>query len=371
MKVFLSSLISGMEGYRAAARHAAETLRHTVIAAEDFGASAMTPQQVCLQGVREADLVVLMLGDRYGAPQQSGLSATHEEYREARGTKPVLSFVLESASRESRQEQLIKEVSTWEGGGYRAPFDSPETLASAVTRALHEWELAQQAGPVDEDELVSRVAALMPERPRNMGGGPQLNIVVAGAPAQRILRPRDLDDPQLYRDIAREAVFGDHSVFDPHEGVHSPVVQGSALLVSQDNALVGLDEQGSVWITRSARGDDRRDGGLGVPSLIEEDVRDRVAHAISYAGWLLDRVDPTHRLSRVALASRIHGVGYMPWRTRAEAAASPNAASMGSGSEAAESPPVVLPRAALLFDTSDQADDIVVRLRRQILGQPH
>jgi len=39
---------------------------------------------------------------------------------------------------------------------------------------------------------------------------------------------------------------------------------------------------------------------------------------------------------------------------------------MGSGMEAADSPPVVLARAALLFDTARLADDITVRLRRQV-----
>jgi hypothetical protein len=76
----------------------------------------------------------------------------------------------------------------------------------------------------------------------------------------------------------------------------------------------------------------------GISSLVEEEVRDRVADGIRYAGWLLDRVDPTHRLRRVALACRLDGIGYLPWRTRAEVAASPNAASMSlSGLESAAS----------------------------------
>ena len=57
-----------MEEYRATARQAAETLGHTVVAAEDFRVSPNSPQQVCLAGVREADVVVLLLGTRYEAP---------------------------------------------------------------------------------------------------------------------------------------------------------------------------------------------------------------------------------------------------------------------------------------------------------------
>lgn len=62
VKVFISSVIAGFEEHRTAAREAAENLGHTVIVAEDFGASPSSPQQVCLAGVRDADIIVLLLG---------------------------------------------------------------------------------------------------------------------------------------------------------------------------------------------------------------------------------------------------------------------------------------------------------------------
>lgn len=93
MKVFVSSLIRGFEEFRGAAADAVTTLGHTPVRAEEFGASPASAQQACLAGVRDADLIVLILGDRYGYPQASGLSATHEEYREARDNSPVLVFI--------------------------------------------------------------------------------------------------------------------------------------------------------------------------------------------------------------------------------------------------------------------------------------
>jgi hypothetical protein len=93
MRVFISSVISGYAALRDAAAAAIESLGYEVIRAEDFGASPDTPQQACLGGVRDADLVVLLIGARYGAVQASGRSATEEEYREAGESKPVLAFV--------------------------------------------------------------------------------------------------------------------------------------------------------------------------------------------------------------------------------------------------------------------------------------
>jgi hypothetical protein len=365
VKVFISSVIVGMEEYRAAAREAAESLGITVIAAEDFGASPSSPQQVCLAGVREADVVVLLLGARYGTPQRSGLSPTHEEYREARGRKPVLVFVQTGITREPDEEKLVEEVSGWEGGPYREPFDSPAFLRTAVTRALHRWALSQQAGPVNEEELAARAMALLPQRPAYTAGSPLLHVVVAGGPAQQVLRPTELDDPALHAAMQQEALFGELPVFDRGQGVQESV-SGVSLAVRQPNAEITVDERGSIRVSRPGR-DAGGWRGVGITSLIEEDVRDRVAAAIRYAGWLLDRIDPTHRLSRLALACRLDGVGYLPWRTRAEAAASPNAASMRSpGQEAADSSPVILPRTALLMDGAGQAEDVTVRLRRTI-----
>jgi hypothetical protein len=363
VNVFISSVIGGLEEHRAAAREAAESLGHTVIAAEDFGASPSSPQQVCLGGVRAADVVILLLGARYGTPQISGLSPTHEEYRVARGTKPV--FVQAGVIPEPDQEKFIDEVSGWEDAGYRQSFDTPASLRRAVTRALHEWELSQQAGAVNEEELVARAAALLPRRVTYTAGTP-CHIALAGAPAQQVLRPGDLDGPVLHSNMEQEALYGKRPVFDRGQGVKANV-SGITLVIRQTDAEISLDEQGSIRISRPGRDTGGRGHTtMGISSLIEEDVRDRVADAIQYGGWLLDRVDPTHRLSRVAVACRLDGVGYLPWRTREEAAASPNRANMSlSGLESADSPPEVLPRAALLFDGAKHAEDITVRLRRQ------
>lgn len=364
MKVFISSVIAGMEEYRAAAREAAENLGYTVIAAEDFGASPSSPQQVCLAGVRDADVVMLLLGARYGTPQKSGLSPTHEEYLEARGHKPVLVFVQTGVTREPDEDKLVEEVSGWEGGQYREPFDSPASLRAVVTGGLHRWALSQQAGPVDEQELTARAEALLPRSPAYTAGSPLLHVTVAGAPVQQVLRPADLDDPALQTAMQQEALFGEPPVFDRTQGTQT-AVSGTALTISQPSAEIIVDEQGGVRVSRPARDADGWRGN-DIPSLVEEDVRERVAGAIRYTGWLLDRVDPARRLSRVALACQLGGVGYMPWRTRAEVAASPNRASIGfPGRESADSPPAVLPRAALLMDSARQAEDITVRLRRQ------
>ena len=172
MKVFVSSLISGFEPFRLVAKAAIQMLRHEPIMAEDFGARADSPQVACLQGVRDSELVVLVLGGRYGAVQPgSGLSATHEEFREARERKPVLAFVQEDVQRDAEQETFIDEVQGWQTGYFRSGFKTAEELRDAVTRALHDYQLANAAGPLDPAQLAAAAEAAAAAAPPQPGTG--------------------------------------------------------------------------------------------------------------------------------------------------------------------------------------------------------
>jgi len=112
--------------------------------------------------VRQADIVALILGPNYGAIQPSGLSATHEEYREAKGKKTVLAFVQEGVSPEPSQAEFIKEVQGWEAGLFRGGFRTDSDLKIALTRAIHDFELAVAVGPVDQHDLTNRAKSLLP-----------------------------------------------------------------------------------------------------------------------------------------------------------------------------------------------------------------
>ena len=156
----------GMELVRVAAREAVTTLRHEPVMAEDFGAQPDSPQIACLKGLRQADLVALILGEHYGAVQPSGLSATHEEYREAKGKKPVIAFVQDSISPDPQQAAFIKEVQGWEGGLFRGSFTTPSDLKIGLTRALYDYALTTAVGPVDQEDLIKRAELFLPQERR-------------------------------------------------------------------------------------------------------------------------------------------------------------------------------------------------------------
>jgi hypothetical protein len=363
MRVFISSLITGMETIRAAAREAVTTLRHEPIMAEEFGPQPHSSQVACLSGLRQSDLVVLILGEHYGTVQPSGLSATHEEYREAKGRKPVVAFVQEQVSLDPQERDFAREVQGWEEGLFRGGFSEAADLKIALTRALHDYELATAVGPVDQNELIQRAVAQLPtENSRYSSGRPTINVSVAGGPRQSMLRPIEIENPALADALHQEALFGPNRLFDSSLGVHREI-EAEALILEQERgqSRISLNEQGSVLLTLPVS-----ETGRMLPELIYEFVQAQLSGALAYASWVLDRIDPTQRLTHVAVAANILNAEHMGWRTQRESEANPNQMSISMMSNAARAPVhVTRARAALRLDTAHMVEDLIVPLRRQ------
>jgi len=367
MKIFISSLISGMELLRAAVRDAITQLGHEAVMAEDFGALPTTPQVACLTGLRQSALAILVLGANYGAKQASGLSATHEEYRDAQGQRPVIAFVQQGASPDADETAFVREVQAWESGLFRGGFSSPEELRAHTTRAIHEWELSNAAGPVDGPEMLARALSALPlsERQHRQRGA-TLAISIASGPQQSILRPSEMERADLAEGLMQASLFGPTKIFSPSVSTRH-AIENHALCIRQDEdrGAIRLDGEGSVLITSSLEAPH-----FG-PVIIQEDITQRLAAALRYADWLLDHVDPTQRLTHFAIAAAIAGTESVVWRTRAEQNASPNSYSMGW--RQSEPAPVHLsppqrPRSAIKLSANQIVEDLVTLLRREWSG---
>ena len=368
MKVFISSLIAGFESYRDAARRAVSTLRNEPIMAEDFGAQPNSSQIACLQGVRSADVVVLVLGSDYGfVPTGSTISATHQEYREARETRPILAFIQQGIDAQPEQKAFIDEVQAWEGGLFRSSFNNAIDLQDGITRALHDFVLANAVGPVDQDLLASQAAAMiLPER-RGQSSSTIMEIAIIGGPSQRILRPLQMEDPSLGEYLEQSAFYGENRLFDRTKG-SALNLDGSDLVVNQDRgSSIRLTEQGSMFfqLTLEDTSDRERTSGFGGMMIIEEVVLLRLAAALGYAAATIERIDPTQRLTHLGIAAHISGAEYRAWKTRAQQVASGGSGNIGMGQEERRPVTISIRRAALRLDRTPLIEDILVPLRRQ------
>lgn len=150
IKVFLSSVSRGLEVVRQQLLNDLRIARFAVVNMESFGARAERPLDVCLSELRTADVVVVVIGPRYGSLTEGDeVSYTHEEFREAqRRGLPVLAFVL-GTSRACDEVERNKLRGFAEEAGQAITYQatSKNQLSAKVLAALSAARELGKCGP--------------------------------------------------------------------------------------------------------------------------------------------------------------------------------------------------------------------------------
>jgi hypothetical protein len=142
MRIFISSTRAGLEEERDALPGLITALGHDPVVFEQFTAQAVPSREACLAAVQSAHAYLLLLGPRYGYQwEETGLSATHEEYRaaRARGIRRV-AFRKLGVDVEPRQQAFIEEVEAYASGLFRASFRTMAELLIEVAKVVRELE---------------------------------------------------------------------------------------------------------------------------------------------------------------------------------------------------------------------------------------
>ncbi|MEJ7779290.1 MAG: DUF4062 domain-containing protein [Daejeonella sp.] len=368
MKIFISSLIAGMETQRAAAHEAIELLGHEAVMAEDFEAKAFPPQIACLQGLRESGLVILILGNSYGVKQTNGLSATHQEYREAKERYPVLAFVQNGLIDDIEQTEFIKEVQGWEKGLFRDSFDTSDQLKRGIIRGIHEWQISITAAPLDFEKLSQAAMAAVETEQNGHHGTTRLILSIISGPFQAVLRPAEIEKPQLADDLLQAALFGKYKIFDTNTGSDKRIDSDSLVIhQEQGQRSIKLDPQGGLLFEFNVLDGSR--SGLGIV-VISEDLEKLIISILQYAAWVLDKIDPTQRLTHVSIAAGFTDSSHIIIRSRAENNDGTNSFSFGYSNNNNSQPVQLMPahrsRSALSNDVEMITEDFLTLLKRNI-----
>ena len=235
-----------------------------------------------------------------------------------------------------------------------------------ITRRLHEWELANATGPVNERKLLEQALSLLPEKEerRYRRRSHSLVIAVAAGPARSILRPSEMERSSFHDDLLRLALFGADRIFTPAKSTTAAIEDQALVLTHDDGAgTVRVNGQGNLTLKLPLI-----EGGHGMV-VIEENVTDVLTAALRYAVAVLDRTDPTQRITHVALAATLSGSNNnVVWRKQREQDASPNSYNMGfgqNGRKPVHLTPGVRPRPALRHQAGELVEDLVTLLRRE------
>lgn len=142
IRVFVSSVSKGLVPVRRQVIGHLRTAGYDVGAMEYFGAQNELPLDVCLRDLRKADVVVLILGPRYGSVLPQGVSYTQAEFREARALGiPVLAFKVSDDTSLSQQERdsladFVTEVGSTTTYKALGTEDSIDALSGEILAAL-------------------------------------------------------------------------------------------------------------------------------------------------------------------------------------------------------------------------------------------
>lgn len=327
LRVFISSVMEGYEAFREAAAESVRRAGCDPVRAEDFPASSMSPRNACLDGVRSADAVVLLLGSRYGWIAPSGISATEEEYDEARRThKRIFVFLEDIASREPRQEEFVSKVQDYIGGHWRKTYSEPHDLIRLIPEAIRAEDLisAQTSEKVMAEKLMESLSSKPPEAQ----GIVWLKIVWGTLRDEEVLDPLLLGDPDFQRTVMRLGHELDPPLF-AYEHPKSLTATASVLRISQGNihewrsgrdlVILELTTNGLLSISQNISGtesDNESINSLADMYFLDPSVaRERLARAWAFSAAWWEHHDRYRRHDPLIYGIALHNVGTRYFKT--------------------------------------------------------
>lgn len=325
-RVFISSVMGDYGEYRDAALHGIRQAGCEPVRAEDFPAGTVSSRTACLDGVRSADALVLILGERYGFVGPSGLSPTEEEYHEARNThKRLLVFLQAGVVHEPGQRELVEKVQDYVDGHWRKTFRTPKELTDLVREAVEGADLTHiQSGDSAQRRIESRLAW----DPANEGYDsgvfssgeiPWLRTVWTTLRDEEVIDPISIGDDKFKRTLLRLGHECDPPLFEYEQKTHS-IITPSVIRIHQGNrqdqylTSVEVDINGTFVITQSITytetEHDHSLSHLHVFVIDPDIVRDRISRAWHFAASWWNDLDIYRRHDPLLYNLGIYNIGY-------------------------------------------------------------
>ena len=323
-RVFISSVMEDYREIRDAATHGIRQAGCQPLRAEDFSAASVSPRNACLDGVRSADALVLLLGARYGFLGPSGLAVTEEEYNEARKShKHVFVFLQDGVARESQQQAFVDRVQHYVDGHWRKVFNQPADLRELVCSALAAADLAQARRHHARAE--TRIRSEL-----NRGSPATQNIVWLQAVwttlrDEEVIDPLDLGDGPFQRQVQRVAHECEPPLFD-YEEPKRVSARTSLLRLEQGDfdswgngrnlAVAEVHSDGTLVTAQNVTDTKSRTHGVGGEShmfdmyfLDPDVVRVRLKKAWSFAAAWWESLDPHLRHEPLLYSVAVYDIG--------------------------------------------------------------
>jgi len=312
VKVFISSVMKGFESYRQSAKSAVELLSHHPVMAEDFGARPDPPESACLAEVRESDVYILILGERYGWTGASNTSPTEQEYDEAvRNSKPILAFI-SLEDKEDRQKQFGVKVGDYNTGVFRATFTNAVDLRDQIIRALSNHERSRNVRQISANEACERFETFLMKLPQYSG---ETITCLSCIPvmADINLSVTEIGSEEFANELIKELLLGKSKYFESAVGYNKYVDETHIIITqktiqSEVSAILIMDRAGQIMMGKTfpERQDylDRTISAL----LVDQDATHEILYNLAgFAGYVYQSI--LNYRNRIFVAGSILNMG--------------------------------------------------------------
>jgi hypothetical protein len=308
-RVFISSVMSGFEPYRKAARQGVLDASMKPILIEDFPSLDMSSRTACLDLVQSSDIYLAIVGDRSGS-SPLGKPVIEEEFDEARKRKLPRLLFIQSTSRDAETEALIRRLSDFVTGRFRTAFQTPDELRATIAAALR--DLPNTNMDKNDALLVEKLLDT-----RSDESAALLRIVVVPERKDDVFDILDFDREELRRSIYQIAHSDKVRLFDFEQGPKTAEVKERELLIRQEDGGGGrrisvglrLREDGAVIVDQTL--DERTNGRhrSGFDFQIEEkDVTETIRAGLAFVDALYEQRDRGHRFGTFFYGAAVAGM---------------------------------------------------------------
>lgn len=373
-RVFVSSIMEGFTECREAARRAIVVAGGEPVMAEDFPITTTSPRNACLDGVASSDVCVVIVGGRGGWRAPSGKLAVEEEYAEAKRLHKFVAVYVQNGTRDAEADQLVKTLSDYVGGHFRATFDD----CADLERIMRD-KLPPILAPLDLPMTRNDIVETKLRNPHSVHNETTLRVVIVPERQEEVIDKLTIGTDDFAEEVLALGHQRNVKLFDYAAGKSRRLERNVLVIEEQSQSRYGgasaarrveLSPDGAVVVdavvSPSLRSADDLIGMTGTFFLVKSDVVAALSAAFRFAAELFGRIDPYKRHQRFRYGAVFTGIGFRSLVERPERRSS---YSMANNREA----PLVVEADRLvgretLEQPAEEASRIVTLLEREMHG---
>jgi hypothetical protein len=314
-RVFVSSVVTGFEAYRRAAKEGILAAGgEPILVNEDFPSIPDSSRNACLDAVASSDALALVIGERGGWKAPSGRFVIEEEYDEAVRRGIPLYVFLQDIARDAETDRFAKRVSDYVLGRFRTSFRTAEELREGAKKALG------TLGPARTRMIGSAIMDALKGR-SEQSQYPSLRLAVGSMRAEELVDPLSLLREEFQDEIIKIGTTKPHPIFGLRKEKHAQVQEGSLVITQRDEH----GSHGSRWesrfvigasgviIAETSVGERTESRSYGLSTTMTVQVKDLTGAAQSlfqFADGLLGFVDQFLRHRQLEYNVAVNNLGY-------------------------------------------------------------